>query len=547
MSGSPERRHAGQSALDLIEEAVALLRRAPADAFFFYLLGAAPFWIGLLYFLSDMSRNAYAAHSLPAASMAVAVLYVWMKCWQTVFVARLRERVAHGPGEPWTGIRICRLIAAQAGWQPWGFIIRTLAAQVLVPYAWTVAFFQSLTVLGDGTRNDGISLAARAWEQARLWPGQTHRVLAVLWLFGGFVWLNVVVLLALGPLGLKMFLGIETAFSQRMESYFNTTFFAASFALTAVIIDPLWKAVFLLRCFRGAALRTGEDLAVELKQARLTRRAGAPVLVMLVALLACAGSLRAAEAPPVAAPPAGAAELEKRIGEVLTRREYAWRMPRAAAPELENTGWFGGWLRGIGRAVGSVIKAVWRSIIEARDWIQEKLFGRAPSVPGAGTWDWFGASKAALALLAAACAGVLVWGVWRLVRRPRKVVADAVPVIARPDLCAEHVAADQLPEDGWLALAREHAARGELQLALRAAWLAGLAHLGERQLLSIARYKSNRDYARELQRRARTRDEMLGAFAENLRLFERSWYGRHPVGAEDFTAFEVNLARIREC
>ena len=180
------------------------------------------------------------------------------------------------------------------------------------------------------------------------------------------------------------------------------------------------------------------------------------------------------------------------------------------------------------------------------DALYNYLFGRTRLAPGGG-WDWIGAFKAGLVLLAAGGLGVIAWMLWRLFRGGRAKTAAIVAVAAVPDLRAEDAAADQLPEDGWLILAREHAGRGELQLALRAAWLAGLAHLGARQLLTIARYKSNRDYDRELRRRGRTRDALLAAFEENLTAFERSWYGRHPVRPDDFTAFEGNLARIREC
>ena len=537
-----ERRHVGQPALDLIEEAVALLRRAPAEALFLYLLGAIPFWLGLLYFLSDMSRNAYAAFHISESSLVVALLYVWMKCWQTVFCRRLRAILAEQPDEPWTAGRITRMVLAQAAWQPFGFLFRPLAAVITVPYGWVVFFFQNLTVLGDGSVER--SLGARAWRQARLWPRQAHAAVGVLWIFGFFVWINVVAVLGLAPFFLKMFFAIETAFSRSVDAYFNTTFVTASLALTALAVDPLWKAVFVLRCFRGSALRTGEDLAVELKQAR--HIATAPALAA-IAFILCFTSLpaaaRAAPAKPLAAEPA---VLDQRISEVLARREYAWRAPREKIPEEQNVGWFRAWMRGIGKAILASVKAAGRAVQEIVDAIYNKLFN--PSRLGSsGSWDWVGATKAMLVLLGVAGVGAIGWMIWRLFSgRPPNTKATAAMATV-PDLHAEDVPADLLPEEGWLRLAREHAGRGELQLALRAAWLAGLAHLGTRELLSIARHKSNRDYDRELRRRARTRETLLAAFEENLTAFERSWYGRHPVRPDDFSAFEGNLARIREC
>jgi len=46
-----------------------------------------------------------------------------------------------------------------------------------------------------------------------------------------------------------------------------------------------------------------------------------------------------------------------------------------------------------------------------------------------------------------------------------------------PDLADENIRADQLPEDGWTKLARELLERGEFRLAMRAFYLASLAHL----------------------------------------------------------------------
>ena len=116
-----------------------------------------------------------------------------------------------------------------------------------------------------------------------------------------------------------------------------------------------------------------------------------------------------------------------------------------------------------------------------------------------------------------------------------------------PDLRSDDIVADHLPEDGWLKLARELMEQGELRLALRASYLAGLAHLGHRQLITIARHKSNFDYERELRRRARTRDELLSAFDENLDAFERAWYGLHEVTRDTLGGFNANLERIRAC
>jgi hypothetical protein len=124
-------------------------------------------------------------------------------------------------------------------------------------------------------------------------------------------------------------------------------------------------------------------------------------------------------------------------------------------------------------------------------------------------------------------------------------VADVIT--AKPDLRDENVGADTLPEQGWLTLAHELIAKGELRLALRAFYFAGLAHLGTRELISIALFKSNREYENELRRRARAYPDALDAFSQNIAVFDRAWYGLHDVTTDLLTDYQANLDRIRAC
>jgi len=102
-----------------------------------------------------------------------------------------------------------------------------------------------------------------------------------------------------------------------------------------------------------------------------------------------------------------------------------------------------------------------------------------------------------------------------------------------------------LPEDGWTKLARELLARGEFRLAMRAFYLASLAHLAERNLIGLARFKSNRDYVRELQRRAHAFPGLLSMFDENVSAFDRVWYGTHGATMDLVSQFASNVERIK--
>ena len=119
------------------------------------------------------------------------------------------------------------------------------------------------------------------------------------------------------------------------------------------------------------------------------------------------------------------------------------------------------------------------------------------------------------------------------------------PIQPVPDLADENVRADQLPEDGWTKLARELLERGEFRLAMRAFYLASLAHLAERDLISIARFKSNREYERELHRRAHSFPELLAVFSDNISVFERIWYGTHEASGELVHQFAASVEKMK--
>ena len=87
--------------------------------------------------------------------------------------------------------------------------------------------------------------------------------------------------------------------------------------------------------------------------------------------------------------------------------------------------------------------------------------------------------------------------------------------------------------------------KGDLRLALRATYLGLLAYLGGRHLIAIAKFKSNLDYSRELERRHHELATVLSLFRDNVRSFELAWYGWHEVEPRDFDQFKKNVEAIR--
>ena len=538
----------GRPAIDLLEEAVRLLRRAPATALVAYYIGAVPCLLGALYFIADMSRSAYAADRLFESAAAMAGLYLWMKCWQTVFTSRLSAELLLQEPPRWTPGRVARMALAQIAAQPSGLILRPAAVFLLLPTVFTEIFYQNITVLGDGEQRGLGDLLRQAYAQCRLWPKQAHVAAMILVIFRFFVWLNVCLAIFMAPLALKMFFGIETMFSQDPWSMLNTTFFAASFAGVYLCLDPIRKAFTVLRCFHGCSLTTGADIEVQLKRLRLARPAAAAAAALILFLSAGLAPMPAT-AGMREEPKVNAQDLNRSLDDVLERREYAWRArrDRAAFSSRQES-----WLSEIGRNMEAwVQRMIWklgRWIRPLMEKIARWLFGGERS--GGGEHDWLSMLSSVrflfIVLLVAAAALLLILVV-RARRRIPIAQARAEPLASQPDLSQENVTADQLPEDGWLNLAGELIERGELRLALRASYLASLAHLGQRELIRLARHKSNHDYDRELQRRARSQPALLAAFEGNLDAFERAWYGEHPVTEATLTDFSEKLQTIRAC
>ena len=125
MKGAP-RRQQGKTALDLIEEAVHLLRTAPVAALASYCLGSLPFLLGLLYFWADMGRSPFAREHVVEAALGIALLFVWMKFWQALFARQLRAHLARETIPPLTLQQVGHIVFAQAVLQPTGLFVLPL-------------------------------------------------------------------------------------------------------------------------------------------------------------------------------------------------------------------------------------------------------------------------------------------------------------------------------------------------------------------------------------------------------------------------------------
>jgi hypothetical protein len=555
----------GPAALALAEEAVHLVRSAPLWCWAAYLCGTVPFTLAALFFWNDMAHHAGAEERLPWMALLVTVAFVWMKPWQTLYCRGLAAR-ARREDPSGAGIGL-RTVLVQTLVQPTAWVVLPLAALVTFPFPWIYGFYQNMTVLDDGSEPSARALARRAWTQALLWPRQ-HLIL--LWLLSpapvlfagalylalvpvllsvipdwthGFVWvyavIAIVTVIPLAPLGivlalnfyatlqmapgmLKTLLGIETLFVQSEGALEHSTLYAVLCALVCLCLDPFMKAVYVLRCHYGESLRTGEDLRAALR----ALRAGPPaVLLVLAALLAAPG----AAAQEVDSATIAPAALDEALRDVLAGAEYVWRLPRDTSGDTDEVSLLQGYYRGVADTLKAALKKIGDWYEAFQEWL-DRASGRRPDRARDGS-AWPLAMHAAgyllLALLLAA-AVLLLLVLWKR-RHAGAVEAVAVGSAVTPDLNDESTSPDDLPEDGWTRLALELLQKGETRLALRAFFLAGIAALAGRGLLTVARFKSNRDYLADLERRAHAEPGVPDAFRENMRRLESVWYGSHPA------------------
>lgn len=535
----PKSREKGIGAVELLEQATALLRQAPLDTLAIYYLGTLPFMLVLLWFWADMSRSADADLRLAGGALALAILFIWMKVWQSRFSGRLLMQLG-GAAElpPLTGS-----VMVQGGLQPWGFIILPLAGLITLPFGWCYAFFQNLTVLGGP---DWRSTQRKARHLALLWPGQNHLLLALLSLIFLVLFANIAVAVYFLPHLFKTLFGIETIFTRSNTMLLNSTFWAAMVVITQLCLDPLVKACYVLRCHYGESLASGADLRAQIQT--VAGRQALPALLISFALMAGV-ALPAFAAPQTTEPhhqlQQRAARLDRAVEQVIKDPRFAWRLPREQhhLEKRELPGFMQSILTWIQDTAGTV--GGW--IGDAIKWLFKKL--PKPSFSGAKP-DWGGSfSDVALLLMYLLLALLLCAGAifaWRRLRRtaPPEAELPMHAVQVTPDLHDESVIATELTEERWLALAKELLGKGELRLGLRALYLATLAALADAQLVTIARCKTNHDYERELLRFSHAMPKVSEAFALNLRIFEAAWYGMHLPDDETVRSYLDNHRRI---
>jgi hypothetical protein len=511
-------------AIEMLEEAVWLLKSLPLSVISLYLIGTLPFILTFLFFVSDMSSGAFASERAFGASLLVAISWIWMCCWQTAFCSRLREEIAGQTPSPWSVQRVATMAVIQSIFQPSGLIVLPIASLALVPFPWAYAFYQNVAALGDGTSSGVRDLFRAASRQTGFWPRQNALILSLLSLLAFVILVNISVSIVVGANLLHSIFGIETVFTRSMHAALNSTFLIACASLTYIVVDVVAKTVYTLRCFYGSSLTTGEDI-----------RAGLRFISAAAVLLVCAilaGVPSRAEMVP-------ARDVDAAIQQVIRQPEYSWRVPHQAPKDDTALLRFADKIVSGVRSFADTMKR-WTS--DVVDWFERISKQDKGARPDSGL-----PANAVPMLLTVLLAGVVIAiGLRLYFGYQREKVATVKSMAAAPiDLADESVTAALLPEEDWLRLGRELLAHGDIPRGVRALYLAGLANLGQRGLITVSQSKTNHEYRHEVARRARSSPNVLPAFTRTVEVFERTWYGQHPADDAAVQDLTANLERMK--
>jgi Domain of unknown function (DUF4129) len=176
----------------------------------------------------------------------------------------------------------------------------------------------------------------------------------------------------------------------------------------------------------------------------------------------------------------------------------------------------------------SALARLWQRLVK---WLQQFIPKPKPLTPGGVGWITQVAQILAILLALAVLVYVVKTFAPRIFKggRRKKKSKPEPRIVLGETLSADESASDILADAE--ALAR----RGELRAAIRKAYIALLVELGDRKILSLAQYKTNRDYLRAVRQ-----VEPLHTNVKHLTdSFERHWYGLALASDADWTAFRA--------
>lgn len=132
-----------------------------------------------------------------------------------------------------------------------------------------------------------------------------------------------------------------------------------------------------------------------------------------------------------------------------------------------------------------------------------------------------------------AALGLIVYVIWLLVTRFKRPIRTRVRKKREPRIVLGEKLEPEATATDLLSEAEALARSGDLRAAIRKGYIALLVELGDRKLITLAQYKTNRDYLRSVSSRPQLHSRMKGLTDS----FERHWYGFAQVTPNDWQDF----------
>jgi uncharacterized protein DUF4129 len=227
----------------------------------------------------------------------------------------------------------------------------------------------------------------------------------------------------------------------------------------------------------------------------------ARIIERLQAIDARLQEIRKAVGPPAATK----SEAKQRLSDILQRPEYAKTVNE-----------------------GSALPHLWQRFLK---WLENLFPESKPLSPGrASAVSRFAQVFVVLLALAVISYAVRVFAprLWRG-RKTRKRAKPEARVVLGERLEPDQSASDLLSEAEALARA------GDLRAAIRKAYIALLVELSDRKIVSLAQYKTNRDYLRSV----RDVEPLYRNMKKLTDSFEQHWYGLAQANETDWMAFQA--------
>ncbi len=509
-------RTSGYGSLSQLDEGIHLLKQLPFSGWLFWMLGFLPFAIGLSFFVTDLRYRDPESAQLLGFTIGLPLLYLWRKACMMGFLNRL-WKVRTGKQVSLRFREILRSVLRQSFVSGLVVLASPIAILTTVPAGYLFAAWTQFEILEANGQEKPL---ATGYKQAFFEQKKYHAVLGLL----NVIFLILLLNWSMVLLSLPM---LSTVFLDTPVDVWLERFSASPFVLTINCLmlawfsmEPLVKAVFTSRCFLHLSQTTGEDLELEWS----FQRAKVVILILGILLLTPVQSLRAEPVEGAITPAPTTEELQQSIEETLEHPEFDWRLDKRN-DEVARDSWLLDtfpFLKEWGKAIGDFL----RDLFENDDSLDRD--------ESAGFDFSLGAVLEFLAwVLLALVVGAFLY---LTIRHFRPAGGNSPPpepaAIEKVDLTADNLSGEELTLHEWIREGDRLVSENNFRLAIRAYFLAHLSLLGERRLLRLYAFKSNRDYLRELKRHGERQAGTLDSFHQNVREFESHWYGSVPIDLE---------------